>query len=105
MERREKWLGLVAQCFGGTTMVCLLFLCFIALTRNRIAGSELSLILMLPMPGVALLPLMALIGKGVLHCGFFEALELTAGSYGRGALLSVAFLAVASILCWLISIL
>ena len=102
MEKRERWLGLVSQCFGGATMICLLFLFFIVMTTNRITGAEMSLVLLLPMPGLALLPLVALIGKGILHCGYMEALEFTTRSYIRGALLGVGILAVTVFLCWLV---
>ena len=101
MGRREKWLDLVERCFGGTTAVCLLFLLFITMTSNHITGAELSLVLLLPIPGLVLLPVMALIGMGMLHCGYFEALELTTRSYGHGALLGIAILAATGVLCWL----
>ena len=104
MEKREKWLDLVSQCFGGTTMVCLLFLFFIVMTTNRLTGAEMSLVLALPIPGLVLFPLVALIGKGIRHCGYMEALEFTTRSYIRGALLGVGILAATVLLCWLVSL-
>ena len=104
MESREKWLDRASQCFGGATMVCLLLLAGILLTSEMVKSSEMKLLLLLPMPGILIIPLVALITDGLLRCGYFDALVRTLAGYGRGALLSTAALALTAALCWVTSL-
>lgn len=104
MERREKWLDWALQCIGGATTLCFLLLIGVLLTKNLVKGSEMMLALLLPMPGILGIPLVALIADSILRCGYFDALVRTLASYGRGALLSSAALALTVALCWVISL-
>ena len=105
VEKREKWLSWVSQCMGGATMISFLFLLWILLTEHLVKGSDMMLALLLPLPGLIGLPLVALIGNGILHDGYFDALVQTVMGYCRGALLGIAMVAITVAMCALARIL
>lgn len=101
MESREKWFSVAAQCIGGATVICVILLAGLGLAANELQAQELALFWLMPVPCLALLPLMALIGRGILRCGYLQALKQTAKGYGRGALLGIAIVAMAAALYYL----
>lgn len=100
MVSREKWFRAAAQCIGGTTALCVILLIALYVTGDAFGmrAQELRHFWFMPAPGLALLPLMALIGKGVFDCGYAEALKRTAKAYGYGALLGIACIALTVVL-------
>ena len=105
MDKREKWLNWASQCIGGATMLCMILLLWIVMGVKMVRGTEMMLALLLPMPGLIALPVVALIGNLTQHCGYFDALMQTTMGYCRGALLSIAALALTVGACWLVAIL
>ena len=100
MESRAKWFRAAVQCMGGTTVLCVIILIALSVTADGygLRAQEIRHFWTMPVPCLALLPLMALLGKGVLGCGYAEAFKQTAKAYGYGALLGIACIALTVVL-------
>lgn len=94
MVSRGKCFCAAVQCIGGTTALWVILLILLYVTGDAVAWY----FWLMPVPGLVLLPLMALVGKGVFGCRYGLAFRHTAKAYGYGALLGIAIMALAMLL-------